>query len=101
MSRQLNWLARRSDRVPLAALVSLRRSGQLNYRVQVHDVSIHGCRVEFVEQPAVEEQLWVKFDGVEPLAGEVCWVENFVAGVNFVRPLHPAVFQALVGRLNN
>ena len=90
---------RRSERVALNANVSLRRSGQLNYRVRVFDASLHGCRVEFVERPNVEEQLWVRFDGLQPLEAEVCWVDGFIGGVNFLQPIHPAVFDRLVAIL--
>jgi hypothetical protein len=92
---------RRSERVALNASISLRRSGQLNYRVRIFDASLHGCRVEFVERPNVDEQLWVKFDGLQPLEAEVCWVEGFAVGVNFVQPIHPAVFERLVSGLGS
>jgi hypothetical protein len=91
--------ARRSERQRLDATVSLRRPGQLSYRVNVLDASLHGCRVEFVERPNIDEQLWVKFDGLQPLECEVCWVQGFTAGVNFVQPIHPAVFAQLLQRL--
>ena len=97
----LNTAERRSERVALNANVSLRRSGQLNYRVRVYDASLHGCRVEFVERPAIEEQLWVRFDGLQPLGAEVCWIDGFIAGVNFVQPIHPAVFDRLVATLRS
>jgi hypothetical protein len=90
---------RRSERVVLDALVSLRRSGQLNYRVRVLNASLHGCRVEFVERPQLDEQLWVKFEGLQALEAEVCWVEGFTAGVNFLQPIHPAVFDRLVAAI--
>ena len=90
---------RRSERVALDASVSLRRSGHLNYRVRIFDASLHGCRVEFVERPKVDEQLWVKFDGLQPLEAQVCWVEGFTVGVKFVQPIHPAVFDRLVSGL--
>ena len=85
-------------RVPFAAEVALRRSGRINYRVRVHDVSCHGCRLEFVERPALDEHVWVKFDGLEPIQGLVCWIDGFDAGIEFVRPIHAAVFDALLPR---
>jgi hypothetical protein len=91
---------RRSKRIALNASVSLRRSGQLNYRVRIFDASLHGCRVEFVERPKLDEQLWVKFDGLQPLEAEVCWVEGFTAGVRFVQPIHAAVFEHLISGLD-
>ena len=90
--------ARRSERVALDASVFVRRSGQRNYRVRVFNVSLHGCLLEFVERPRLDEQLWVKFDGLQPLEAEVCWIEGFSAGVNFRAPIHPAVFDRLTAR---
>ena len=46
---------RRTPRVALDAEVLLRRSLQKNYRVRVYDISPHGCRVEFVEAPNLQE----------------------------------------------
>ena len=80
---------RRSERVALDADVSLAAPRQLSYRVRVFDASLHGCRVEFVERPALAEQLWVKFDGLQPLEAEVCWVDGFIAGVTFFQPISP------------
>jgi hypothetical protein len=94
-----NSTSRRSERQALNATVSLRRPGQLSYRVRVFDASLHGCRIEFVERPALEEQVWVKFDDLQPLQAEVCWVEGFAAGVNFAQPIHPAVFDRLIASL--
>ena len=96
-----NSSARRSERVALDAVVMLRRSGQLNFRVRVYDASQHGCRVEFVDRPDLDEQLWVKFDELQPIAAEVCWVEGFSVGLNFRQPIHPAVFDRLITRLSD
>jgi hypothetical protein len=91
--------ARRADRVAIDADVSLRRSAQLNYRVRAFDASPYGCKVEFVERPELEERVWVKFEGLDAIEGLVVWVEGFIAGVEFVRPMHQAVFEGLVPRL--
>jgi hypothetical protein len=99
MSSPLLNSARRSERVVLDADVSLRRPGQLSYRVKVFDASLHGCRVEFVERPQLGEQLWVKFDALQALEAEVCWIDGFTAGVNFIQPIHPAVFDRLTSGL--
>src|SRR5690348_2202314 len=95
----LHSAARRSERTAIDATVSLRRSGKLNYRVRVFDASLHGCRVEFVDRPSIDEQLWVKFDGLHAVEAEVCWMEGFMAGVNFRQPIHPAVFERLLADL--
>ena len=90
---------RRAARVTLDAEVTLRRPGRTTYRVKVKDASPHGCRVEFVERPAPSERAWIKFEGLEPLEATVCWVKGFAAGVQFARPMHPAVFDELMARL--
>ena len=90
---------RRNERTELAADVCLRRIGKSTFRVTVADASADGCRVELVERPSEGELVLVKFDGLEPLEAEVCWVENFAAGLRYVRPMHPAVFDLLVERL--
>jgi hypothetical protein len=91
--------SRRAERVALDVEVALRRSAQLKYRVRAYDASPYGCKLEFVERPELEERVWVKFEGLDSLEGLVCWVEGFVVGVEFVRPIHPAVFDALLPRL--
>ena len=92
---------RKSARVPLKAEVQLRRSGQIHYLVNVHDVSPEGCKLEFVERPRLDETVWVKFEGLDAIEANVCWLKNSDAGLEFVRPIYPAVFDILVGRLKN
>ncbi|WP_309662886.1 PilZ domain-containing protein [Sphingomonas sp.] len=94
-----NPTPRKSARVGLEAEVSLRRSGHNNYRANVHDVSQEGCKVDFVERPRLDEIVWVKFEGLEALEAIVCWVDGFAAGLEFQRPVHPAVFDVLLKRL--
>ena len=86
-------------RVSLDAEVSLRRSGKLTYRVRIFDASRHGCKVEFIERPTLSERAWIKFDGLEPLEAAVCWMNGFATGVQFEKPIHPAVFDGLIERL--
>lgn len=90
---------RKGGRVALDAEVLLRRSGQNHYRVRVFDVSPEGCKIEFVERPKLDEQVWVRFEGLELLPAAVCWLDGFQAGLEFDRPIHAAVFANLVGRL--
>lgn len=91
--------ARNSPRTPLTAEVLLRRVGGHPYRVRIFDLSPHGCKVEFVERPQLDEQLWVKLEGIETLQGSVCWIKGHTAGIEFERPVHAAVFELLVKRL--
>ena len=88
-----------SARTSLSAEVTLRRLGKANFRVNVADLSPHGCKVALVERPSIGEHVLVKFDRLEILEAEVCWVEDFEAGLRFEHSIHPAVFDLLVERL--
>ena|SRR5581483_6420301 len=78
--------------------VVLRRDGSANYRVRLFDLSESGCKVEIVERPRVSEGIWVKFDGLEAVHAHVLWVEPPVAGLQFDRPIYPAVFDVLMAK---
>ena len=88
-----------SSRFAITADVSLRRRGMANYGVRVVDLSPEGCKVELVERPRGGERMTIKFDGLEAMDAEVCWVEGYQAGLRFERKIHPAVFDLLLTRL--
>jgi hypothetical protein len=90
------WSKRRSaERVTLTSEVGIRRAGIQSFRVRVFNGSPVGCKVEFIERPALGERVWVKFDGLEALQGTVQWLTGHIGGVRFARPLHDAVFERL------
>lgn len=41
----------------------------------------------------------IKFEGIETVQAEVCWIDGFIVGLRFERPFHPAVFDLLLARL--
>jgi hypothetical protein len=90
---------RKAERVALDAEVLVRRTSGNSYRVRVFDLSPHGCKVEFIERPTTDERIWIKIPGLDGLEGMVRWTEGFIVGVDFTRPLHPAVFDHVVNRL--
>lgn len=92
---------RKALRVGIEAMVKLRRRGRHSFTVQVFDLSTEGCKLEFVEAPQLEETVWLKFERLDSLEATVRWLEVNTAGVEFVRPLHPAVFDLLVNRLRS
>lgn len=89
----------RATRLAVAGEAQLRRSGRLHFRVRVFDLSLRGCRLEFIDRPTMGERVWIKFDALEALESEVAWVAGSEVGVNFRHALHPAVFDLLVHRL--
>lgn len=90
---------RKAERVATKAEAILRAPNRPSYRVTVYDLSTNGCRVEFVERPRENERVWVKFFGLEALEAKVAWVERSTAGLTFNNPIHPAVFDLLLERL--
>lgn len=83
----------------MTAEVVLRRSGQRGYRVPLSNLSPYGCTLEFAERPLLDEIVWVKFDELEGIEASVCWVDGFAAGLEFRRPINPAVFELLLRKL--
>jgi hypothetical protein len=90
---------RRCERNVLTAEISMRRLGKHTFRVRLFDASPDGCKVELVGKPRVDEHVLVKFEGLEVLEAEVCWIEGNHAGMRFERPIHPVVFDLLIERL--
>ena len=90
---------RNEDRVELSTTVTLRRMGRTPYQATVFDLSPTGCKVEFVERPRPDEQIWAKFDGLDSIEATVRWVDGYHGGIEFVQAIHPAVFELLKKRL--
>jgi len=90
---------RQHQRLELTAQVSLRRAGREHYQARLFDLTPTGCKVEFIERPKAGELLWVKFTALDSLEAIVRWVDGFYGGVEFARPIYPAVFDLLVARL--
>jgi len=95
----MNDHGRRAERVPLHADIDFRRTGEHRWRVNIMDLSPEGCRVEVPVRVQPEDVIWITFPGLEALQGKVCWVKEWVAGVEFDRPLHPAVFDMVEQRM--
>ena len=86
---------RKSDRVPLSAEVQL-RSGSRKAVVKVHNLSTTGARIAVAQLLRAGDQIYLKLPGLEPIEARVVWVDSFEAGCEFVRPLHPVMFEAVV-----
>ena len=90
---------RNADRQAAGMAAQLRRIGRLSYSVELRDLSPDGCMIDLVERPAIGEVMQVKLAGLETMEARVRWVDNYVAGLKFVRPMHPAVFDLLLQRM--
>ena len=89
---------RRSERLSFNAEIDLRRVRSLKYRVSVRDLSPEGASLNLVDRVEIGETIWIKLDGMESFESKVRWTRDFVAGVQFAKPIHSSVFAMLVER---
>lgn len=90
---------RRYRRVPVQSTVLVRRVGAFNFEVALKDISAGGCGVVMLEQGAVGDPVITRLPQLEPIGSRLCWAEGTETGLQFLRPMHPAVFDMLVTRL--
>jgi hypothetical protein len=90
---------RRTERVQLRADIDFRRSGDHRYRVNILDLSPQGCRIELPVTVAPGDRIWISLPGIESIQAEVCWVKEWIIGVEFSRPLYPSVFEMVRDRM--
>lgn len=90
---------RGAQRIRIQADIQLRKLGHVKSRVSLFDLSPTGCRVELAEKVEVGELVWVTFTGLQSIEARVAWFENWIAGLSFTVPIHPAVFELLVSKM--
>ena len=90
---------RKSNRRAAGMEAQLRRIGRTSYWVELRDLSPDGCMIDLVERPAMDEVMQVRLPGLETLQARVRWIDNYIAGLKFERPIHPAVFELLLQRM--
>lgn len=98
---EVSQTPRAFERAVLTAELSLRRRGRHGYIASLYDVTPNGCRVEFIEKPRCGEKVWAKLDSFDSIEATVRWIDGFYGGLEFVRPIHPAVFKILLVRLRH
>ena len=72
------------------------RDGQARGSVDVVDLSPSGVKIESHLNLHPNSLIWLKLPGLESWQARVAWVDRHEAGCEFVRPLHPAVYDRVV-----
>ena len=90
---------RRSDRFAGGAPIHARRIPGTNFEVPLDNISAGGCRIETLEECEEGDDIIARLPHLEPMGARIRWTLGRVAGLQFVRPLHPAVFNALLEQL--
>jgi hypothetical protein len=89
-----NTGGRRAERRAFGASVQF-RSGTRKANVAVRDISQFGARICGVFLVREGDRFFLKLPLIEPLEARVAWVTQFEFGCEFVRPLNPAIFDAI------
>lgn len=89
---------REGTRVRATIKATMQRHGKPRFGISVVDLSVNGCKVEFVDRPDVGERVHMRFDGLASIEGNVRWVAGIEAGIHFEAPIHAAVFDLLLLR---
>jgi hypothetical protein len=90
---------RRHERLELDADVEFRRKREAHYTIRMHDLTPHGCRIAPPEYVGTGELVWVQLPSLQSLLSRVKWTSGWQSGVEFDRPMHPAVFDMMAARL--
>jgi hypothetical protein len=89
---------RRVDRISIDLGAGLRQRGASGVSVQITDLSTDGFRVATHLELYEGVDVWLRLPGLEPCHARVIWSEKHLVGCAFVRPLHPAVLQMIIGK---
>ena len=90
---------RQCGRFATGSQVHVRRIPGVSFEVALDNVSSGGCRIELIEECEIGEDVITRLPDLEPLGARVRWTMGPTAGLQFVRPIHPAVFGSLLERL--
>ena len=63
------------------------RIGKLYYKVDVHDISLAGMKVEPIDEYCAGKKVIVVVESLRPVTGEVRWFHDRRAGIVFDKPL--------------
>lgn len=90
---------RASTRLELSAAISLRSPRFSSHPSLLSNLSRHGCCLDLTHRVTAGDKLWVKLPGLAAIETIVIWEDEFIAGVEFVQPLHAAVMDMLSKQL--
>lgn len=86
---------RQAERVPFSAAVQFRK-GHTRATVKIVDISPSGARLSAVHVLRNGDTFWIKLPMLEPQEAKVVWADEFIVGCQFLRPLHPSIFENIL-----
>jgi hypothetical protein len=82
---------RRAPRLPAHSRAMMRRIKDVPEEVELLDLSSHGCGFHSRRLFVPGTRLFLNLPGLQPWLATVAWFEEGRGGLEFDRPLHPAV----------
>ncbi len=73
--------------------------GRRRCSVTLTNLSITGCRFESDFLLRMNAPITLQIEGVDPIMGEVVWVEGKVIGCHFAQPLSPTICNRIIRTL--
>lgn len=89
---------RRSPRAPVSFDARLGLGGLGRTLCKVVDISIHGARVQSYSALKRGSTIWLTLPEIGPVAADVMWADDYVAGCQFRTALDPEQFEKLLER---
>ena len=74
---------------------TMRGHGAAPVDATLADVSVYGCRLSFLAEPADDERIWLRLDGSLPIAATVMWREESMIGCRFDTPIPRDLMRSL------
>lgn len=87
-----------AERRSIGMRVGFRKRGYDLAKADIVDLSAKGFKIDSAMTLGPDSEVWVTLPGMAPRAALVKWVRDFIAGCEFVEPLHEAVFEDFVRR---
>ena len=89
---------RRSVRAPVSLDARIGRGGLGRTLCKVIDLSVQGARLQSYSEINKGSTIWLTLPGLAPVAADVMWAEDYVAGCQFREALTAEQFEILVNR---
>ena len=90
---------RQSARAPVQCDIDFKRAGDARYRVELFDLSVHGCCLSPPVRLEQGDRLSLRLPQLAAMPAKVAWADGWMAGVRFDHPFHPAVYDHVARRL--
>ena len=90
--------ARAAERRRVTISARVREAGTTGIDIDVVDLSATGFRFESLYGFALGARVFLSLPTLSPLEAVVAWRSGPAYGCQFIRPLHPSVFEMIAGR---